>query len=129
MVEQYESLNRRSCQWASATVFTVVSTNILPLKMKVLPSCPSTDPKGVADACADVAFADVVCCRNVAYRILGFQLGYDFLLPEQGFLGVFEADRQVLLQHHAALMLCTQLLLQLSRLLLDSQRTEVFRHR
>lgn len=57
-------------------------------------------------------------CRSVAYLVLGFQLGYDLLLPKQAFLGVPEADRQVPLQYHAALMLCTQLPLQLSRLLL-----------
>lgn len=106
-------------------MFTVISTNILLPRMNILPLWFNTSPAD-ADACADVLCAavtgaNIVCCTSIAYRILIFQLGNDFLLPKQSFLGISEADRQILLQHHAALMLCTHLPLQLSRLLLESQ--------
>ena len=53
------------------------------------------------------------------YLILGFQLGHDVHFSVQGLLGVLKAGGQILLQHHAALMLRAQLLLQLCRLLLQ----------
>ena len=100
-------------------MFTMARINIL------LP-CPRTVPKWLQMHVRMLHVQGFAVAGSTADRVLGFELGYDLLLPKQGFLGVPEADRQVPLQHHGALMLCTQLPMQLSRLLLESQMTEIF---